>query len=91
MIVMSTTPAWLAAGEVAVIDEVEFTVKLAVVSPNFTEEIFVKLVPVIAMESPPAVEPVKVPTDVTVGATASTAGDSHTMTLSSATSTGTNE
>lgn len=89
VIVTSTTPADAAVGVVAVIDVVELTVKLAALLPNFTLVIFEKFEPVIVILSPPAVEPLTVPMDVTVGAVASTEGESHTDTMSNKTMTGT--
>jgi hypothetical protein len=66
--VMSTVPAG-SAGEVAVIWVALSTVKLeASVEPNFTAVAFVKPVPVIVTELPPAVGPDDGLTFVTVGA-----------------------
>ena len=64
--VMSTVPA-LPAGAVAVMEVAELKVKLALVEPNFTAVAPVKLVPVMATEVPPAVGPLVVPREVTVG------------------------
>jgi hypothetical protein len=57
------------AGEVAVIEVAEFTVKLAAaVAPNRTAVAPVKLVPVMVIVVPPAVGPLVGLTPVTVGA-----------------------
>ena len=64
--VMSTVP--LPAGEVAVIDVGELTVKpVVLVAPNFTAVAPVKLRPVIVTEVPPAPGPDTGEIDVTVG------------------------
>ncbi len=70
MTITSTIPAaW--AGEVAVIEVAEFTVKLAAASlPKLTAKAPGKLVPVMATLVPPAVVPVLVPRLVTAGAVA---------------------
>src|SRR5437764_823305 len=66
--VTSTVPA-APAGEVAVIEVAEATVKVvAGVAPNLTAVAPVKLVPVMVTEVPPAVEPVVGERAVTVGA-----------------------
>ena len=63
----STVP--VPAGEVAVIDVAELTVKLvALVAPNFTAVAPVKLVPAMVTDVPPAVGPDVGEIDVTVGA-----------------------
>ena len=55
--VTSTVPA-APAGEVAVMDVAELTVKdVALVAPNFTADAPVKLVPVMVTLAPPAVPP----------------------------------
>ncbi len=65
--VMSTVPAE-PAGAVAVIWVAEFTVKLvALVAPNFTAVAPLKLVPVMVMDEPPAVDPLVGVMAVTVG------------------------
>ena len=65
--VTSTVP--VPAGEVAVIDVAEFTVKpVALVAPNLTAVAPVKLVPVIVTLVPPAVGPAVGEIEVTVGA-----------------------
>ena len=65
--VMSTVP--VPAGDVAVIDVAELTVKLAAaVLPNFTAVAPVKLVPVMVTEVPPEFRPDPGLTAVTVGA-----------------------
>jgi hypothetical protein len=57
------------AGDVAVIEVAEFTVKLAAaVAPKWTAVAPVKLAPVIVTLVPPAVEPLGGFTPVTVGA-----------------------
>ena len=64
---MSTMPA--PAGEVAVIEVAELTVKLvALVAPNLTAVAPVKLVPVMVTDVPPVVGPVVGAIDATVGA-----------------------
>jgi hypothetical protein len=64
---MSTVPA--PAGEVAVIDVAEFTVKLvALVVPNFTAVAPVSLVPVIVTTAPPGAGPDVGEIEVTPGA-----------------------
>jgi hypothetical protein len=66
--VISTVP--LPAGDVAVIDVAELTVKLvALAAPNFTAVAPVRLVPVMVTDVPPAVGPDVGETLVTVGAT----------------------
>ena len=66
MTVTSTVP--VLAGEVAVIEVAELTVTLAaLVAPNFTAVVPVKLVPVIVTEVPPAAGPDAGEIDVTVG------------------------
>ena len=63
----STVP--LPAGDVAVIDVAELTVKLvALAAPNFTAVDPVNAVPVIVTDVPPAVGPDVGEMDVTVGA-----------------------
>jgi hypothetical protein len=65
--VISTVP--VPAGEVAVIEVAELTVKLvAVIAPNFTAVVPVKLVPVIVTGVPPATGPDAGAIAVTVGA-----------------------
>ena len=65
--VTSTVP--LPAGDVAVIDVAELTVKLvALTAPNFTAVVPVRLVPVIVTDVPPAVGTDVGEIDVTVGA-----------------------
>lgn len=65
--VMSTVP--VPAGEVAVMDVAEFTVKLvALVAPNFTEVAPVNVVPVTVTVAPPAGSPDDGLAAVTVGA-----------------------
>jgi hypothetical protein len=67
--VTSTVPA--PAGDAAVIDVAELTVKLvALLAPNFTVVAPVKFVPVIVTDVPPASAPDVGETDVTVGAPA---------------------
>ena len=61
-----TTPAD-PAGEVAVMEMLEFTTKPADAPPNLTAEAFVKSVPVRATDVPPAVGPAAGLTAVTVG------------------------
>ena len=56
------------AGDVAVIWVSEFTVKTAVLRPNLTLLVPVKLVPVIVTEVPPYIEPEVREILVTVGA-----------------------
>ena len=64
--VTSTVP--LPAGDVAVIDVAELTVKLvALTAPNFTAVAPVRVVPVMVTNVPPAVGPDVGETDVTVG------------------------
>jgi hypothetical protein len=64
--VTSTVP--VPAGDVAVIEVAELTVKLvAFVAPNFTAVAPVRLVPVMATEVPPAFGPEVGEIDVTVG------------------------
>ena len=66
--VTSTVPA-LPAGETAVIWVAELKVKLAaLVAPNITAVTPVKSVPVMTTEVPPAVGPLVVAREVTVGA-----------------------
>jgi hypothetical protein len=65
--VMSTVPA-LPAGEVAVIDVAELTVKVALVEPNFTAVAVAKLLPVMVTAVLPLVGPEVGFTAVTVGA-----------------------
>jgi hypothetical protein len=63
---MSTVP--VPAGEVAVIEVAELTVKpVAAVAPKFTAVAPVKLVPVIVTVVPPAVGPTVGEIEVTVG------------------------
>jgi hypothetical protein len=65
--VTSTVP--VPAGDVAVIDVVELTVKLvAAVAPKVTAVVPVKFVPVIVTEVPPVVGPAVGEIEVTVGA-----------------------
>src|SRR5882672_7919511 len=69
---MSTTPAAL-GGEVAVIDVLEFTVKLAAGTvPKLTAIAPVKFVPVMLTDVPPAVLPLVGDRLVTVGTEAAT-------------------
>ena len=64
--VTSTVP--VPAGDVAVIDVAELTVKLvALTAPNFTAVAPVRVVPVMVTNVPPAVGPDVGETDVTVG------------------------
>ena len=66
VIVTSTVPA--PAGEVAVIEVAELTVKLAaLLAPNFTAVAPVKFVPVIVTDVPPAAGPDVGEIDVTDG------------------------
>ena len=65
--VTSTVP--VPAGDVAVIEVAELTVKLvALVAPNFTAVAPVNAVPVIVTEVPPAVGPAVGEIEVTAGA-----------------------
>ena len=65
--VTSTVP--VPAGEVAVIEVAELTVKLvALAAPNFTAVAPVNTVPVMVTDVPPTVEPDVGEIDVTVGA-----------------------
>ena len=68
--VMSTVAAaW--AGETAVMDVLELTTQLtAGTLPKFTAVVPVRSVPVMVTEVPPAVLPLLVPSEVTVGAEA---------------------
>jgi len=67
--VTSTVPA--PAGDVAVIEVAELTVKLvALAAPNFTAVAPVNAVPVMVTDVPPVVGPAFGATDVTVGAAA---------------------
>jgi hypothetical protein len=64
--VTSTVP--VPAGDVAVIEVAELTVKaVALVAPNFTAVAPVKAVPVIVTDVPPATGPVVGEIEVTVG------------------------
>ena len=68
-VVTRTSTVPLPAGEVAVIDVAELTVKLvAAVAPNVTAVAPVKPVPVIVTEVPPAAGPDVGEIEVTVGA-----------------------
>ena len=67
-VVTVTSSAPAPAGEVAVIDVAELTVKLvAPIAPNFTAVAPVKLAPVIVTDVPPAAGPDVGEIDVTVG------------------------
>lgn len=66
---MSTVP--VPAGEVAVIEVAELTVKLiALVAPNFTALVLDSAVPVMVTDVPPAAGPALGATEVTAGAAA---------------------
>jgi NAD(P)-dependent dehydrogenase (short-subunit alcohol dehydrogenase family) len=77
--VTSTVPA--PAGDVAVSDEAEFTVKLAAfVEPNLTALTFLKKEPVMVTDVPPVPGPLLGVTLVTVGSLAAYAGTTPPVT-----------